>query len=316
MTQKLSQETVEGQFEARGFKLLDAYTNNTTPLKFICSCGRESIISYKSFKRGSKCFGCSGKKKKTKNQIIDALKKEGYQFLAGEYKDAFSLFTVECPEGHKFDTFWNNWQQNRRCPTCKPKIVGDKLRRNHDEACQFFKKEGCELLSEYQSNHKPVKYKCKCGNVSHISFANFKLGHRCQQCRVKNMSGTNHPLWIEDREEAERRKKFVTKCHSALRCTYKALGHKKATRSFKLLGYTPTDLREHIESHPDWPKVKDGKWHLDHIFPIKAFCDYGITNVGLINSLDNLRPMKGKENLSKSAKYNKSEFEDWLLTKE
>lgn len=315
MTQRLNQEEVQKQFEARGFKLLDAYKNNTTPLEFICSCGIKSTISYKSFKRGSKCFSCSGKKKKTKKQIVDTLKKEGYQFLSDEYKDAFSTFIVKCPEGHEFETFWNNWQQGRRCPTCKPKIIGDKLRSDQKEVYEYFVKEGCELLSEYKTNHKPVRYRCKCGNISKIAFANFKLGHRCQRCRSENMSGEKHPLWIKDREEAEFRNTIRIKCHSALRCALQAIGKKKLTRSFKLLGYTPTDLREHIENHPDWLKVKNGNWHLDHIFPIKAFCDYGITNVELINSLENLRPMIGKENLRKSAKYNKIEFENWLLTK-
>lgn len=315
MTQRLSQEEVQKQFEARGFKLLDVYKNKNIPLNIICSCGRESTISYSSFKRGSKCFGCSGKKKKTKKQIVDTLKKEGYQLLSGEYKDAFSTFIVKCPEGHEFETFWNNWQQGRRCPTCKPKIIGDKLRSDQKEVYEYFVKEGCELLSEYKTNHKPVRYRCKCGNISKIAFANFKLGHRCQRCRSENMSGEKHPLWIKDREEAEFRKRVNHTCRAVVKRALKSTNTKKTSKTYRLLGYAPTDLREHIENHPNWETLKNGKWHLDHIFPIKAFCDYNIKDIGLINCLDNLRPIDGKENLRKSAKYNKVQFENWLLKK-
>lgn len=44
---------------------------------------------------------------------------------------------------------------------------------------------------------------------------------------------------------------------------------------------------------------------IDHIFPLKAFVDYGILDVRLANCLENLQPMIGKENVSKSAKYDR-----------
>lgn len=35
--------------------------------------------------------------------------------------------------------------------------------------------------------------------------------------------------------------------------------------------------------------LKGGKkWHIDHVFPVKAFFDYKITNIKLINSLEKL----------------------------
>lgn len=56
-------------------------------------------------------------------------------------------------------------------------------------------------------------------------------------------------------------------------------------------------------------------WHIDHIFPLKAFVDYGILDPALANCLENLQPMLGKENISKSAKYDKFSFENWLESK-
>lgn len=51
------------------------------------------------------------------------------------------------------------------------------------------------------------------------------------------------------------------------------------------------------------------------IIGLKAFVDYGILDARLANCLDNLQPMIGHDNTSKSAKYDKSLFEDWLRSK-
>lgn len=82
-----------------------------------------------------------------------------------------------------------------------------------------------------------------------------------------------------------------------------------------MLGYTPQQLRDHVESHPDWDKLKDTKWHLDHIFPINAFLEHDIKDVAIINSLDNLRPVSQKQNNEKWAKYDNEAFEAWLKDK-
>jgi len=47
----------------------------------------------------------------------------------------------------------------------------------------YFKEQGCELLEkEYIGSHSKMKYRCNCGNISEINFANFKLGKRCKKC--------------------------------------------------------------------------------------------------------------------------------------
>jgi (p)ppGpp synthase/HD superfamily hydrolase len=58
--------------------------------------------------------------------------------------------------------------------------------------------------------------------------------------------------------------------------------------------------------------LKDSNWHLDHIFPIQAFLDYGITDVKIINRLDNLQPLSQQQNHEKKDRYNKIAFESWL----
>jgi len=104
----------------------------------------------------------------------------------------------------------------------------------------------------------------------------------------------------------------MEKCYSALANTLRATGTRKNTKTFELLGYTTQELKSHIKQHPNWNAVKNEKWYLDHVFPIKAFCDYGITDISLINCLENLQPMEGRENLRKKDSYDPEQFEAWL----
>jgi len=82
-----------------------------------------------------------------------------------------------------------------------------------------------------------------------------------------------------------------------------------------LLGYDYKQLQEHILNHPNYEKIKNDKWHIDHIWPIKAFVDYGLYDLSLINCLENLRPLEAFENNSKSGKYCLADFEEWLTKK-
>jgi hypothetical protein len=90
---------------------------------------------------------------------------------------------------------------------------------------------------------------------------------------------------------------------------------KKESKTEKILGYKFIELKNHLEKNKNWPKLKNKNWHVDHIFPLKAFVDYGILDVSLANCLENLQPLSGKENISKSAKYDRFCFENWLKSK-
>jgi len=61
--------------------------------------------------------------------------------------------------------------------------------------------------------------------------------------------------------------------------------------------------------------IKNQKWSVDHIFPIRAFVEYKVYDIKNVNALDNLQPMFYKDNLSKSCKYDKKEFEEYLKGK-
>jgi hypothetical protein len=122
----------------------------------------------------------------------------------------------------------------------------------------------------------------------------------------------NNHGWKPDRTQHREDQLFRKKCYKALSSTLKATNQKKVGHTSDMLGYNPKELQEYITKHPNWNKVKDQDWHLDHIFPITAFLEHGIRDIALINSLDNLQPILGKENISKSDKYDREAFQSWI----
>lgn len=88
---------------------------------------------------------------------------------------------------------------------------------------------------------------------------------------------------------------------------------RKTTKTSILMGYNVVDLKEHIESlwEPwmNWDNygLGEGCWVIDHIKPVKAFFDDGITDIKVINSLDNLQPLCWRENMIKGCNYDEEQ---------
>ena len=82
-------------------------------------------------------------------------------------------------------------------------------------------------------------------------------------------------------------------------------GNEKDCSSFSMIGYTPAELREHLESRfsPGMTWDNYGDWHIDHIKPVSAFLNEGETDPSVINSLSNLQPLWACENLKKGADF-------------
>lgn len=170
----------------------------------------------------------------------------------------------------------------------------------------------CWLQWSSDRNRMRILYRCKCGNETEAWLSNFYKVQNCRECGKAKKSGPNCYMYDPDRDAVAFRKKFRKICDQHIRRFMKATEKKKTRRTHEILGYTPMQLQEHIINHPDYSKVKDSVWHVDHYFPMKAFLDHGIFDLKLINALDNLRPMAGPENLSKADKYDEEAFMRWL----
>lgn len=182
----------------------------------------------------------------------------------------------------------------------------------HQYVFDYFKVEGCELLDEYSTSSRPMQYKCKCGNISRSNWNNFMRGRRCQVCLVDKRSGSNNYQWRENREEKHLEYRWRQAAYRAMKQT----GLKPSCSLLiceEVFGYSIEEFKKHIKSQAGY--AADGKWEIDHIFPVWAFVESGITDLKLINALDNLNVIPGRANSKKCYKFDAFAFIRWLSDK-
>lgn len=255
-----------------------------------------------------------GKLKRTTKEVAIYFKEQGCELL-GEYTGCVNKMKYRCKCGNIGNTSWNKFTNGRRCGMCGKhgRSIGYSL----EEVQEIFKERGCELLEKEYINHTTMmRYRCKCGRTSKITFSAFNHQQQyCKECGLESNKKENHWNWNSDREALKKKQKFRKKIYKALQSSLEATGKKKLGRTSDMLGYGPFELQKHIENHPNWNNVKDKSWHLDHIFPIQAFVDYGIDDMRVINDLDNLQPITQFQNNQKKDKYDKKSFKEWLAPK-
>ena len=247
--------------------------------------------------------------------VRDYFHKHGCTLLEDNYINARTKLRYICSCGNRAQIVFDSFRSGNRCRCCGVKKTARKQVLSPQEVSDYFESQGCELLDAYSRSCISMRYKCSCGEISRSNWNNFKRGRRCKKCGIVKRSGERHYEWQEDREQIALDRKFRQRCYKLLRMVLSVTGRVKNKRTAEMLGYDYRQLQDHIFSHPNWNNVNNSVWHIDHIFPIKAFRDYGITDLKLINCLENLRPIAAHENYSKNCKYDKSEFEDWLISK-
>lgn len=252
--------------------------------------------------------------KRTTEEVAEYFKKNDCE-LMDEYLGVQQPMDYRCKCGRYAVTTWNNFTKGKRCGYCH--LTGRKKKYHIDEIKKIFSDRGCELLEhEYIDNKTPMRYRCKCGQEAIISFVGFYHQNQfCYECGLEKNRGPKHHRWYPDREKKRLKDLFRKKCYKALGSTLQATGKIKVGHTSDMLGYGPNELQQHITKHANWDNVKNGNWHIDHIFPVEAFIEHNITDIKLINCLENLRPLSQKDNNIKHAKYNKEEFKKWLATK-
>ena len=91
-------------------------------------------------------------------------------------------------------------------------------------------------------------------------------------------------------------------CRQFVRRAYLSIGSQKELDTLTFLGYSPVQLKEHIESlfKPGMSWDNYGDWHIDHIVPISSATTFeeGIR----LSQLENLQPLWAEENLVKGSK--------------
>jgi hypothetical protein len=105
------------------------------------------------------------------------------------------------------------------------------------------------------------------------------------------------------KKKAYRRTPYVFIQRNILKRHLKYINSEKIARTIDILGYTPLELKNHLESlfkeGMTWENY--GEWHVDHIKPICKFDKTELSST--VNALENLQPLWAKDNLIKGDKY-------------
>lgn len=317
---KYNTEVVRQMYVDAGCELLDEYVSCNRPMRGRCKCGREWSCNLSNFLQGKRCRSCAGVEKYTIEHVREVMEAAGCRLLSTEYEGAHAHLDYICSCGRESKITFGKFRQGRRCNGCRSHKVRDQLAFTFDQAREEFRIRGCELLeTEYVNARRPMRYRCKCGTEAKICLYSLKNGNECRECGKRKNRGENNWRWKPDRAKYEVERLFAKRCYSLVYSTLRRLGFKDvkedAREYVEVLGYDSKSLRSRLESFPDWDTIKETRWEIDHIFPIRAFLDYGITDLKIINGLDNLRPMPRSENRSKNAKYEVTEFENFLRDK-
>lgn len=106
-----------------------------------------------------------------------------------------------------------------------------------------------------------------------------------------------------DDVKARRNANPITSWRRIVNNVLRNLGKPKEGYTHDLLGYSASDLKNHIESLflPGMSWENRGDWHIDHIIPVSSFAPD--TPISIINALSNLQPLWAEDNLIKSNKY-------------
>lgn len=165
-------------------------------------------------------------------------------------------------------------------------------------------------------------WKCICdcpkNTITTVCSGHLQSGHT-KSCGCYNkeinrerMSGINNPNYNPDREQVKLNKKLTVVCGDLLRRVLKLTGKDKNDRTYKMLGYTQSELMDRlgIKTYSDIKGME-----IDHIFPVVAFIRIGITDPKIINSLDNLQLLSTIDNNLKSDYHCPEAFQLYLQSK-
>jgi hypothetical protein len=278
----------------------------------------------KQCKNCNSLFETNGKKVhcsiECRTQFFRKIEKEKKQQESRELKDEFEGTCNYC--NAKFKSYFHSGTRKKFCSlNCKDEFHKAKKREANDlkhELCDK-KCDHCDKMFKPRRhiNERFCRKQCHTNyhaNQEKIKRADIRAS-TIRECPICNISFTPKKSLKEMYCSAKCRTSLGKKIYKMMSSVYSSCGTVKETNSHHILGYSAEELLNHLRTFPQWERLKTDIWHLDHIFPIKAFVDKKISNISLICSLDNLQPLSGATNCKKSSKYDEKKFNEWLVSK-
>ncbi len=206
MPKRLIFKDVKKYFEDHDCELFETeYVNAHTKMRYRCKCGNKKCkISFDSFKRGSRCMECSGKKKLIFKDVKQYFEDHDCELFETEYINNSTKMRYRCICGNtKCKISFKDFKTGRRCIKCS-----GKEKHTFKFVQKYFEDHDCKLLAtEYINSRTPMKYECDCGNDEcKICFNSFSNGRRCNKCAIERMSGKNHWKYNPNLTDEERKK--------------------------------------------------------------------------------------------------------------
>ncbi len=174
MKKKYDYEYIKQYFEDNGCKLLSTeYHGCDQKLDYICSCGKQSQISFYNFKRGQRCYECRNKKIGEGFRLSAEYVKQYFEDqsckLLSEYHTANQKLDYICSCGNKSKITFAKFKAGQRCKDCGLiKVIGEN---NHNWKANLTsedreRRRHRELIPGYSTWKKQVKkrdnFTCKC----------------------------------------------------------------------------------------------------------------------------------------------------------
>lgn len=296
--------------------------NQKTYWKCRCDCNYVNlvVIAGAALKYGStKSCGCLNHESNVKDITGNKYNHLTVIKFSHVKKDkAYWLCKCDCPEANEIIVRNNSLQSGHKKHCGCIKNISKRI----DLTGQTFNR--LLVLEFFHIKNNRMYWLCRCScpekTIKIIDGSHMKAG-RIKSCgcidkenREKRCfkNGSENPMWNPDREYIKLRKKMSQTCGDLVKRSLKLYGKNKDRLSKEMLGYTKEELTKHLGI----TCVEDLKgMNIDHIFPVKAFCDYGIFDTKIINSLDNLQLLSAEENGSKSDSYDPTLFELYLQIK-
>lgn len=126
---------------------------------------------------------------------------------------------------------------------------------------------------------------------------------KLNRIKIRESRREYYRLYASRRRKNDTEYKLLTRMRDFNRRCVEAIKGVKNWRTKDVLGYTPYQLRIHIEGlwweGMNWENY--GEWHIDHVKSINSFIKEGVDDIRVINALTNLQPLWAFDNLSKGA---------------
>jgi 5-methylcytosine-specific restriction endonuclease McrA len=244
----------------RGFTLIDeSYVSSETPMRYICTCGQESLMSLKNARKGRNCKECgrnklsAAKQVYTANFVSDYYREHGCELLDTFVPASTEKLKYRCVCGEIASMTWYKFRAGHRCQNCRTlKVAASRRKYTTAEVSRLFAESGKTLLSlePFKNSVTPLTYLCSCGHESHITLNNFLRGKDCWNCRGSKISEALRDPNITDEER-------ITKRHYPEYTAWRSAVYERDDYTCQCCGERGGKINaHHIRNYADNPEVR------------------------------------------------------------